>query len=313
VSEQFELLEDRLISGRGNVRIPTDADLRYFRLYLDIIRLPSVNFLNFLFPRDKGFFARGLFMVGPYVYKEFDIRYERTVLDFEPWEPSGWLASPLACSFQAVYNQNNAIFLFLTGTPGLPGEPIFFEPVSKEVSSIVLECRDETAFQLRLYGLRQDVQCSEGEPTPKEPPPPPPPLPPVLPGVGIGVSPPYDDPPGSEDTDTSPLPQDTIDDPEIEELIPPIGADCQRFLVNTIVTFINNEGVEETTETSTIYFGPLTGYGYQPGANPGSRTWGVYSRGGAFFGCQEPGFYNNGELANQTEGSVEFISATPLD
>lgn len=312
MATEFELIEDRLVSGQGVLKIPADDDYRYFRIYIDVIRFPSINYLNFTYPNDRTVYARVNMMVKNYVYGEFLLRYEQVAFDYDPREKAGYLGPPLACSFQAVYDQLSVIATALGLPPGPPGTPIPFEAVKTGVDAYWFECRDETALQIRLYGVKDDIVCPEGQPTPKTPPPPPLPFPPVPPGDPIEVDPPYEDTPDFTDDFTDPFEGDEETTPGEQDIDPPAGADCQRVEVNARVTIPDGQGGQTVTDVSNVYFGPVTGVGYEPGANPGSRTWVVYSRGIGFTGCQEPGAYNTGELSNSTTGFVELISVIPF-
>jgi hypothetical protein len=251
-------------------------------------------------------------MAGKYAVRSVSLQYRRQLFEVGIYQSSQNLLS-LICVYEGILDS----FLELADcisecvpiskTNLIQKHPVF----TGNLTGALIKCYADTA--IRVVYTTDDLQrckTEDGDPPPPLPDFPDPELVPPgipLPETEYEISPPYED----RTENTEPFPGDEEDeplDPEEDDIEPPIGNDCQRFFVDVIIVV-----GEESFDFSSIYFGPITGYGYQDGANPGSRTWGVYCRGNAFGGCQAPGFYNNGELANSNEGSVQFRGVRPID
>lgn len=263
MTNQFVDVEDRLISGKGIIQIPSDPKWRYFRLFVDVIRKPRINFFNFKWQKERSEFAKMQWMRGRYVFKEGVVNYISQTWDVDPLEASAFHATPIACSFQAVFDGQSAILAALGVPPGGKLE-IPYEPVSIEVDRIIFECRDETLLQLRLQGLETDVACPEGKPTPKKPSQPPPPLPELPPNENVEVSPPYNGD-TSDDGETEPFTMDEIPDEPEEQF--PIGGQCEVLRIDYRI-FVGGEEANGSP-TQGVIFGPLDGVFGRPTTRPG--------------------------------------------
>jgi hypothetical protein len=223
--EEFELVETRFISGLGVLEIPTDGDWRAFRLWVDVIRPPDPDFFNGKWNPERSEYAKVTWMADSYVWREDVIRYEKTVLDYFPVEPAAYLAPWLACVFEALDSKLCQILQGGGWGTCVPGDIFYIEPVAYPVIFIRFSCREETALQLRLYGLKFDVPCVGGTPSPKLNQDIPPPIPSLSPDTPLEVSPPYSPP--SDDGNSIPYEGDNFPPP-------PPGA-CE--LVSGIISY----------------------------------------------------------------------------
>jgi hypothetical protein len=229
MTEKFEQIEDRLISGLGILQIPQDKEYRAFRIYVDIIREPDPDYLNFKYNPERGNYCNIAYMHDGYVRYYDTVEFDKQEFLYYPRGVEAYIATALACLFQIVFDKLDTL-LTAAGIPPVPGsaEPVPIEPVIEGLTEILFSCRDSTALQVRLFGLKDDIACPEGEPTPKEPPELPPPLPPVPSDAGIEVSPPYDRD-TSDDGNTKPFNEDTVPPPLIPDF--PTGEECAVYLV----------------------------------------------------------------------------------
>lgn len=206
--EEFTLLEDRLVSGLGLLQLPQDVEYRAFRIWFDLVRLPAVDFFNGKWNPERSEYAKITWVTGDYVVREQVISYKAQVFDYFPKEPAAFLAPYIVCSQQSQSNALVAIALAV-GIPGAtPGDPLFVEPVKLSVDAIRIACREESAFQIRLYGLKEDVGCDGATPNPKVNSLPPSPLPLITDGSAIEVSAPYLFP--TDDGNTIPFDGDVL-------------------------------------------------------------------------------------------------------
>lgn len=200
-AKEWELLETRTISGRGLFQVPPSDDYRHLYLYVDIIRLPRVNFSSSKWNPERSEYAKITWLKDEYVIREDVLHYEHQRFEWAV-DPTGYLATSMACMHSAVlaYFDYLAPFVAAPPLPPSPGDPIFTEPLKNVPTSIKIVCRGDAAITASLYHLDYDVACSEGEPSPKEPPPKnPPPQQPEYAPIG-DISPPYDEPNDGGDT-----------------------------------------------------------------------------------------------------------------
>lgn len=208
--EFFEQIEDRLISGLGIIEIPQEDTWRYFRLWVNLVRFPDPDYLNNKWNPSRGEYAKVAWMWSDWVWKEDVIRYPKSVFDYPVKESASFLAPYLVCSNQALGNLTAAIAVAVGLPPPVPGDPLYVEPVKFELTRIQFSCREESAFQLILEGLKEDVGCPGAIPNPKRDLPPIP-LPVVPTNSAIEVSPPYNFP--DDDGNTVPYTGDPVPPP----------------------------------------------------------------------------------------------------
>jgi hypothetical protein len=100
--EEFELIEDRLISGKGVLRIPQEPEWRWFRIVVSVIRLPKINFLNFKWQKIRSEYAKVQVMRSASVLCEYVINYESNTFDIPAKEPGAFYAPAIACIAQSL-------------------------------------------------------------------------------------------------------------------------------------------------------------------------------------------------------------------
>lgn len=264
--EEFELIETRTISGKGILKFPESDDYRHFYLYVDVVRFPRIDFSNSKWNPDRSEYAKITWIIDEYVAREDVLNYPQQRYDWAV-DPTGYIASYLVCAIGGIVAYLDYLAPFIPATP-LPTDPtrkIYAEPLKYVPSRINFVCRESTAIEVSLYGLKYDVACDDAEPSPKDPPPPPVPSPVVPPGTPILIDPPYD---GENDNDnTVPFPDDETPPPPDE--LP--DATLLRWNVSTV-------RVPRTSYADAVFttFTPVSGYSVVPGnTDPGlnARQW----------------------------------------
>lgn len=191
-SEQPYLLQERLISGRGLIKIPPSDSYRHLYLYINVIRLPRTNFTSSKYNPDKSDYGKITWVRSGYTLRENSINYENQLIEWAV-DPTGYLSSYLVCAYASVMGYLDYLAPFIPAPP-LPTNPldrIWAEPLKSTPSEIKIVCRGDTAISARLYALKYDVTCLDATPAPKTPPDPSP-LASAPAGTGIGTSPAYD-------------------------------------------------------------------------------------------------------------------------
>ena len=218
---EFELIEERKISGKGLLRVPPDEDKnRSYILYASVVRQPKNAYKNFNYNPPKSRYGILTFMRKEYVLSNASIDYEQQAYDGVN-DIAGQTLLALKCANNAILQSIFNLSVALAATPGGQGlQPVNFNNVIKEYTNLRLawdECRlmcyADTAINLRLYRLKYDV-CNEEFDDDNPPPPPPPPPPPTPPGEPIlDISPPYS-PEDNDNNDSIPYPGDNPPPPE---------------------------------------------------------------------------------------------------
>lgn len=212
----FEKIEERLISGKGVLKVPVDKTKnRMSVLYLDVVREPRNKYVNKNWNPSKSKYAFLTFLRDDYVIAEASLEYGRQSFDtISDW--SGQTLIALKCAYEGIlttfFNLGNALLL-----PSISYEDQIkdYENLRTGWEEVRIACYADTAIQARLYRLVYDT-CNPDKDQQKKPPPPPPPLPKVPPGTPIGdISPPYDED-TNDDDNTVPFPTDDIPAPEPE-------------------------------------------------------------------------------------------------
>lgn len=213
------LIEERLISGTGLLRVPPlESPTRYFSLLVDVIRLPSAIDKSFRYNPYRQRFATAVFLRSNYVIAEVAIDYEKRRFDYI-LDPTGQLLVSLKCAHAEVLS---TLGVANAGENSVIAEHANLKMIWDEVRFV---CYIDTALQVRLLADTYD-QCGQTY-AEKEPPVAPSALPKVPPGTPIGdISNPYTD-----DTVTSPYETDNFDPfPGL-----PTGNKCQLFNVSCVV------------------------------------------------------------------------------
>ena len=205
--ETFALIEQRTISGRGVLQIPQDAEYRHFRIWVRVFRDPDPDFVNKRYNPERSNYANINYMAQGYVARSHVMQYEQEVYELEASECCAFLIDSLACNFKAIEDVLCLILPAVGAGACVPGATDFLDAIKNPIDEIFFVCRDETALQVDLYGLKFDQTCPEGAQTPKLPAGAPTPLPDVPTGTPVEVSEPYVPP--DDDGNTIPFEGDT--------------------------------------------------------------------------------------------------------
>jgi hypothetical protein len=222
---ELELVEERLISGKGVLRVPSSArKARYWIMYADVIRLPTNEYRELNWNPYQSLYARMTYRRDGYVQTYDYLRFtreQRTYIN----DITGQNLRAIKCAYEGIlstfFNLGNALNLPSISVTNAIQD---YKSLALSWDEILFNCYSNTALQIRFYKLDYDV-CNPGNDDSDDPPPPPPPLPLVPPGTAIGdISPPYDE--GDfDDGNTDPFEGDEIPEP------PPEFADCQPVRV----------------------------------------------------------------------------------
>lgn len=251
----YELIEERLISGKGVLKIPEpDQKIRAAILYLDVVRFQKTGYKNLEWNPSKGVYARLAFRYKEYVIEEKLMHFERQafpmVNDF-----AGQTLIAVKCAYEGLLQSFANLGVALGVTPVSITDLIKdYENLRQSWDEVLIYCEADAAIQARLYGIKYDT-CNPDKDDDQPPPPPPPPLPPVPPGTDIGdISPPYDG--DDDDGNTNPYDGDeTIPPP------PPWGEtdSCVRYRVTvSYAYYLGPSNPARFTETR-IYWGEIQG------------------------------------------------------
>lgn len=250
----YELIEERLISGKGVLKVPVDKTKnRHSVLYLDVIREPRNKYYNANWNPVRSRYAAMSFRRDEYIIGTATMEFERQAYDSIA-DISGQNLIATKCMYEGILvsfvNLAAAQGLILTSYQDLIKD---YESLNLGWEEVLLQCYADTAIQARLYRLQYD-SCDPTKDKQKKPPPPPPPLPKVPPGTSIGdISRPYDD--DNDGGNTVPYPDD--DTP------PPPPEDCTILIVNAIVV-----GEFGTINQPYRVYAPFEGIRVSP-TNPG--------------------------------------------
>lgn len=222
---ELELVEERLISGVGVLRVPeTVQDGRYYQLCIDVIREVSQPFESFKYTPTRSRYCTLSFMRSGYVIEERVSDYKRRAFDFVS-DIAGQVLIAVKC-----VNKNLILAAFELSAANAPERVVLEDKIADYQhldlfwDEVVITCESTTAIQVRLFVLEHADDCESSDPF--KPPPPPPPLPEVPPATSIGsISRPY-----NLDPFTNPDPLD-----EFEE-DPPLGEECAIYRVDFRVT-----------------------------------------------------------------------------
>lgn len=243
--KEFQLLETRSISGRGLFRIPANDAYRHFYLYINVIRLPRVNFTNSKFNPDKSEYAKITWIRNDYVLREDAMNFENQLFEFSP-DPShaNYINQGMVCLYESIIAYLDYLAPFIPAPPLASGEPIPINPLRNTPTEVKIVCRESTAIVAKLYYLEYEEACGSAEATPVPPPDPmPEPQQPTPAPIG-DLSPPYQSP--DDDGDTVPYPGDANPPPD-----PSIGEPCVPGTLTIIVSY-SSSGEPQTPVTRVV-------------------------------------------------------------
>ena len=309
---EYELIEERLISGTGVMRITQDADFRDIVIYAEVVRLPINLYQNLNFDPPKGFYAHIQQMYDGYVVSSADMNFENEMIRIIP-DVCKQVMIGLKCIDNNIVNMLTLLGDDITGV-----EYSFFPQLTEMTSrpllvdELVFSCYTDTALRVSQYGLKV-VKCTperdDVPPKPRKPDP----IDKLPPGSPIGdISPPYDE----EDNFTKPADIDeSVPDPDPNPDLP-AGDECQRVRCTSAITTTTN-GREVRSE---VVYGPVTEFFLNPSGGPDGNTRdailltcrGLAEFNGAVQPCIPPVTYVWQDAAPEEFISAEIIEATPL-
>lgn len=240
-------IEQRTISGRGLVKVPQDKNIRKLFLYLQVVRLPRINFTSSKYNPDRSEYAKITWLRDDVILKEEALNFEQ---ELHTWEQDyiAYLAYAQIC----MYNSIITYFEHICGALQIPlltrNNNLYVEPTQNLPDSIKIVCRDDTAIIADLWRYDYDIACDEADSEPP-PPPSPPKIDKVPEGTPIGdISPPYDS--GTDNNDTVPSPGDETAPP----LPPGQGEACQLVIVLFEYVTLAGETVQSSKEIYAPYY-----------------------------------------------------------
>jgi hypothetical protein len=304
---EYELIQERNISGRGLLRVPTDVRKnRAYLLYADVIREPINKYLNLNYNPARSRYGALTFFRKDYLVHHAPIEFPRQVWDGVN-DVCGQTLLAVKCAYDGVLDSLINLSIAISQTPGGLGLiPISKVNLIKDYENLRMawdECRlvcyADTAIRLQLYRLQYDVCNPEFEKDKEPPSPPPPPV--VPPGDSIeGIDDAYDE--ESDDGNTIPFPGDTPAPP------PTQGTTCVRY--NVLVSYLNTLGVP--TERSLPYYGEIGELRRVTGAYGEAVSLEIQSRGPGGGACGEFRFvrFTGGNNTSNYNNPV-IVSITP--
>ena len=245
----YNLIEERLISGVGLLRIPQERRWRDFIIYGQVVRKPSSEYLNFDWFPPKGLYGRACFRYQGSVAESFLLEYDRFVHRLVG-DISAQNLIAINCSYagilQSIFNLADCISECVPFSITNNVEDMKYLQTFPD--ELIISCQTNSAMLLQLYGQAYR-ECGDESLRRPSPPPPPPNVDLLPPNEPIGdVSPPYD----GDDNVTRP--NDIDENPPDDSVDLPSGAECQEVeIVHLWETPIDPPGNTNTR----IVFGPV--------------------------------------------------------
>ena len=298
---ELELIEDRIVSGRGLLRVPSSVEnTRYLRLNIDVIRQVPEPFESFKWSPTRSRYCTLAFMRDGYVTQEEPVDYERRQFEFLADSPGQTLIA-VKCAYKGLLetfvNLGNALNL----APFIIANNIEdYENLRLLWDEVQIVCEGSTAVQVRLFALEYDDNCESSDE--KKLPPPPSPLPRINSNESIGsISRPYD----RNDTVTRPNPLDEFEPPPTE------GEQCEQYVVTFTATRPPNSNLNFQRTIWGEYDPESARFESNPGDNSGARF---------FFACRgltsaDCGDFGDKEVNQISQGnftSVSVVSIVPV-
>lgn len=291
--KEWQLLEARTISGRGLFRIPANDAYRHFYLYVNVIRLPRVNWTSSKWNPDKSEYAKLTWLRNEYVLREDILSFEHQLFEFSP-DPShaNYINQGMVCLYEQIIGYLDYLAPFIPAPPLASGEPIPIEPLRNTPTEIKIVCRESTAIVCKLYYLEYEEACGSATSTPKPPPDPEPDAQQPDPAPIGDISPPYQSP--NDDGDTVPYVGDE-NPPPPDPNEPPIGVAGETYRIQFTYDRIRPPGSIFDTQTPIFEScqAPIQAYGISDDMTEfGSSAPGGYVIGTTSSGT--PVYYTNG-------------------
>lgn len=306
------ILETRVISGRGLLRLDTSSDdykkAKVFTLYIDVIRRPRNEYLNITYNEPQSRYATIRLYRGVYCVQTIRVETVSEAYDFYG-EPAAQALFAIQCSYagvlQTFFNLGNALLL-----PSISVENNIenWRAIDLMWDEAKVVCYADTGIRLSVRTVPFDL-CPEQEDKDKDPPPPPPENNPALPpgtpldDDSIPVSPAYDD--DTDEGDTVPYPDDLPPQPEF-----PQGERCVAYRISySFFRFGGSVAIEGVQD----HYGEIEFVG----VNPENGTLGLIISHGQRITpgspCLEsPASYNAGSASEGIDPATFQYTITPL-
>jgi len=234
---EFQLIQERNISGKGVLRVPSDiVKRRLVVLYASVLRPPLSPYLNLAYTPPRGRYANLTFFRNEYVIGSAAMEFKQ-----QSWDTVADITSQnliaIKCAYEGMLQSLNNFAIALSLIPVSVVDLIKdYEYLDTAWDEVRVACINDTALNLRLYTLPHDT-CDPDKDKPRKPPPPPPPPPEQPPGTPLdNLDPPYD----GDDT-TDPYPGDGTTPPPLE----PPGEACVAYRM--VVRAISDSAFGEPT------------------------------------------------------------------
>lgn len=218
---EWELIQDRVISGKGVLKVPSDVaqKVRAYALYVDVVRDARNKYINLDWNPPRSRYANMVYLRNNYVLQTSVVEYPRQVYD-GIHDICGQTLEAVKCSYSGVLQSIYNLAVALSGTPGGIGlTPTTIDNLIQDYESLRLtwdeiriKCYADTALQVRLYRLGYD-ECGDTSIDEKAAPMPDPPIEKFPLGEPVPNSDPYDEDNG-DDGNSVPYPGDEPSPPE---------------------------------------------------------------------------------------------------
>ena len=161
----FELLEERLISGRGILKVPANSEGDRLRILVtDLVRPPLSLYSNKSYNPNRSRYGTLVFLRRGYVINTEPVEYPRMSFDGIQ-DITGQTLLAVKCAYDGILDTFVNLSVALAGTPGGIGLfPITKDNNIKDYTSLNLAwdevrlvCYSTTALQLRLFSAAYDA------------------------------------------------------------------------------------------------------------------------------------------------------------
>lgn len=252
---EFELLEERIISGKGVLKVPTEAlSYRYYTMFVDVYRRPRNEYLNLQWNPAKSMYALMVFRRDGYAQFDGKVEYTRQQFTYQN-DVSGQTLIAVRCAYEGILQSFVNLVTGLGGTPG--GVGIFvtgvenkiedFKNVSLGWDEVLFSCYSSSVLQVRFYGADYDLCNTEDIPSFYPPPPPPPRDELPIDAPVTDISPAYD----FEDDGGNTIPYEGDEFPSFEF---PLGETCELY---TITLRVFDSNLDADIEEVYTLFAPI--------------------------------------------------------
>lgn len=242
------LVDSRLVSGKGLLLYPPESRNRYLILYLDLVRPPSSPYYNANYNPPRSRYATLTFMRDGYVMEEVAMEFPKQIYTYVN-DITGQNLRAIKCSYVAVMAQiNNLATALEVSLPTIPDQIRNYESLRLNWDECRIVCYADTAISAKLYSLAHDVCNPIYERD--HPPAPPPDVPaPVPSGTPLQISEPYV--PGTDDNGR------TVPNPLDQPPEPPPPPDCSLWEIVYRSTLFNGTTSEQARQYKAPYEDPV--------------------------------------------------------